>query len=85
MNFDLGAYGAFIWPAYGVSALALIGDHAVDAWPAWRAAKAQLAALEQEDEALDLSSLPVPAFAVLAFFLFQQPVVAGARILCPRP
>ena len=25
MNFDMGPYGAFIWPAYGVSALALAG------------------------------------------------------------
>ena len=23
MNFDMGAYGAYIWPAYGISAIAL--------------------------------------------------------------
>jgi heme exporter protein D len=46
MNFDMGAYGAYIWPAYGVSALALI---AATVWTvtAWRAARKKLAALEQ--------------------------------------
>ena len=45
MNFDMGAYGAYIWSAYGVSALALIG---ATLWTlvAWRRAKAKLAALE---------------------------------------
>jgi heme exporter protein D len=45
MNFDMGAYGAYIWPAYGVSALALIG---ATLWTilSWRRAKARLAALE---------------------------------------
>ena len=45
MNFDMGSYGAYIWPAYGVSALALI---AITCWTlmAWRRAKARLAALE---------------------------------------
>lgn len=45
MNFDMGAYGAYIWPAYGLSALALGG---VTVWTvtAWRRAKAKLAALE---------------------------------------
>jgi heme exporter protein D len=44
--FDLGPYAAFIWPAYGVSALALGG---VTLWTilSWRKAKAKLAALEK--------------------------------------
>ncbi|HEY4076444.1 MAG TPA: heme exporter protein CcmD [Rhizomicrobium sp.] len=47
MNFDMGAYGAYIWPAYGISALALVG---VTVWSAaaWRRAKARLAALEKK-------------------------------------
>jgi len=46
MNFDMGAYSVYIWPAYGISALALI---AVTLWTvlAWRRAKARLAALEK--------------------------------------
>lgn len=47
MNFDMGAYGAYIWPAYGISALALIGM-TVWAVTAWRRAKAKLAALEKK-------------------------------------
>jgi heme exporter protein D len=45
MNFDMGQYGAYIWPAYGISALALIG---LTVWTvaAWRSARAKLAALE---------------------------------------
>jgi heme exporter protein CcmD len=45
MNFDMGVYGVYIWPAYGVSALALLG---ATLWTlaAWRRAKAKLAALE---------------------------------------
>jgi len=45
MNFDMGSYSVYIWPAYGVSALALAG---VTLWTlvAWRRAKARLAALE---------------------------------------
>jgi len=47
MNFDMGAYGAYIWPAYGVSALALIG---ATAWAvaAWRRAKTKLTELEKK-------------------------------------
>lgn len=43
----MGAYGAYIWPAYGLSAAALIG---ATVWTvtAWRRAKARLAALEQK-------------------------------------
>jgi heme exporter protein CcmD len=46
MNFDMGAYGVYIWPAYGISALALIG---ATLWTvaSWRRAKAKLAALEK--------------------------------------
>jgi heme exporter protein D len=47
MNFDMGAYAVYIWPAYGISALALIGA----TWwsvAAWRRAKAKLAALEKK-------------------------------------
>ena len=44
MNFDMSPYGAFIWPAYGVSVLAL-GIATVWTVCAWRRAKAKLAAL----------------------------------------
>lgn len=45
MNFDLGAYGLYIWLCYLVSAAALIG---ATVWnlAAWYRAKARLAALE---------------------------------------
>ena len=45
LNFDMGPYAVYIWPAYGVSALALAG---ITLWTlaAWRRAKARLAALE---------------------------------------
>jgi len=47
MNFDMSPYGAFIWPAYGITALALSG---MTLWTvlAWRRAKATLAALEKK-------------------------------------
>jgi heme exporter protein CcmD len=47
MNFDMGAYGMYIWPAYGVSAL---GIFIAVIWTvtAWRTAKAALAKLEQK-------------------------------------
>jgi heme exporter protein CcmD len=46
MNFDMGSYAVYIWPAYGISALAMIG---ATLWTllAWRRAKARLAALEK--------------------------------------
>ena len=49
MNFAMGPYAVYIWPAYGVSALALIG---VTVWTltAWRRAQARLAALEARQE-----------------------------------
>jgi heme exporter protein CcmD len=47
VNFDMGAYGIYIWPAYGASALAIIGA-TVWTLAAWRKAKARLAALEQK-------------------------------------
>jgi heme exporter protein D len=45
--FAMGGYAAFIWPAYGVSAVALVGM----IWQsvaAWRAAKRRLEDLERE-------------------------------------
>lgn len=46
MNFDMGAYAAYIWPAYAISAAALVG---LTVWAvvSWRRAKARLAALEK--------------------------------------
>ena len=46
MNFDMGLYSVYIWPAYGISAGLLIG---VTVWTlvAWHRAKARLAALEK--------------------------------------
>ena len=43
--FNLGPYSGFIWPAYGVSALALIGA-TIWTLSAWYAAKRRLAALQ---------------------------------------
>src|SRR5579863_19817 len=48
MNFDMGAYGVYIWPAYGISALAILGA-IVWTLAAWRRAKAKLAALEKRN------------------------------------
>jgi heme exporter protein CcmD len=45
--FAMGGYGVFIWPAYGVSALALIAM-VWQSWAAWRAAKKRLEDLEQD-------------------------------------
>jgi heme exporter protein CcmD len=49
MNFDMGIYAVYIWPAYAVSVLVLGG---VTLWTllAWRRAKARLAALEAGQE-----------------------------------
>ncbi len=47
MNFDMGAYGVYIWPAYGISALAILGT-IVWTLAAWRRAKAKLAVLEKK-------------------------------------
>lgn len=47
MNFEMGAYGVYIWPAYAISALAL-GGLTLWAVIAWRRAKARLAALEKK-------------------------------------
>ncbi len=44
---DMGGYGRYIWPAYGISVLVLAGA----TWwtvAAWRHAKARLAALEKK-------------------------------------
>ena len=47
MNFDMSPYGEFIWPAYGLTILALGG---LTLWTIarWRAAKARLASLEKK-------------------------------------
>jgi heme exporter protein CcmD len=47
MNFDMGAYGAYIWPAYGISAAALIGI-TVWALAAHIRARTKLKALERK-------------------------------------
>ncbi len=47
MNFDMGAYAAFIWPAYAVSGLSL-GVATLWTIAAWRSARAKLAALEKK-------------------------------------
>lgn len=47
MHFDMGAYGVYIWPAYGISALAILGAIGWT-WAAWRRSKAKLAALERK-------------------------------------
>ena len=44
--FAMGGYGAYIWPAYGVTVL-LLGAAIVMTWRAYAKAKAQLAALEK--------------------------------------
>ena len=44
--FAMGGYGAYIWPAYGVSLL-LLGAAVVMTWRAYARARAQLAALEK--------------------------------------
>lgn len=46
MSFDLGPFSDFIWLAYAISALALLGA-TVWTLAAWRKAKARLAALER--------------------------------------
>ena len=46
MNFDMGPYATYIWPAYAISAAALLGL-VIWAAAAWRRAKAKLAALEK--------------------------------------
>lgn len=45
--FAMGGYGAFIWPAYGISLLALAAM-VWQSWSAWRAAKKRLAGLEED-------------------------------------
>jgi heme exporter protein CcmD len=50
MNFEMGSYSVYIWPAYGISAVLLIG---VTVWTlaAWQRAKARLAGLEKRKDA----------------------------------
>ena len=45
--FAMGGYAAFIWPAYGISAVALAGM-IWQCFAAWRAARKRLDALERE-------------------------------------
>jgi heme exporter protein CcmD len=47
MNFDMSPYGAFIWPAYAVSVLAL-GGLTLWTWLRWRAARTKLERLEKK-------------------------------------
>jgi len=47
MNFDVSPYGAYIWPAYGITVIAL-GGLVVWTIARWHAAKARLAALEKK-------------------------------------
>ena len=47
--FAMGGYGAFIWPAYGVSLLGLVAM-VCQCWAAWRAAQKRLAALEEDKQ-----------------------------------
>jgi heme exporter protein D len=55
MNFDMGSYSAYIWPAYGVSAVLLIG---VTVWTlaGWKRAKARLANLEKRDQPQEMTA-----------------------------
>ena len=45
--FAMGGYAAFIWPAYGVSAMALVAM-IWQSWSAWRSAQKKLQALEDD-------------------------------------
>lgn len=42
---DMGGYGAFVWPAYGVTVAGLLAAVLLT-WRAYRRAKARLAMLE---------------------------------------
>jgi heme exporter protein D len=44
--FAMGGYAGFIWPAYGISAAALIAV-SWQSWTAWRSAKKRLEELER--------------------------------------
>ena len=46
MNFDMGLYSVYIWPAYGLSLL-LLGGVTLWTLAAWRRAKARLSVLEK--------------------------------------
>jgi heme exporter protein D len=47
--FDMGGYGAFIWPSYGIAALVMVGL-VVASLRSLRANETRLAALEAEKE-----------------------------------
>jgi heme exporter protein D len=55
IDLDMSPYAAFVWPAWGISALAL-GALVARAWIAGRRAKAALKALEAADR--DTPSAP---------------------------
>ena len=46
MNFDLGPYSDFIWPAYAVSALGLL-IATLWTWASWRKARSRLPRLKE--------------------------------------
>ena len=48
MNFDMGMYSVYIWPAYGISVV-LLGGVTIWTLAGLRRAKARLAALEKRD------------------------------------
>ncbi len=45
--FAMGGYAAFVWPAYGVSAIGITGMIALT-WRDYRRAKSRLAAIESD-------------------------------------
>jgi heme exporter protein CcmD len=47
IDWSMGGYGPFIWPAYGISAFG-IAVAVIWTWAGWRAAKARLARLEKD-------------------------------------
>jgi cytochrome c biogenesis protein CcmG/thiol:disulfide interchange protein DsbE len=75
----MGGYADFVWPAYGISALGLIG---ATVWilAAYASAKARVKALEEKNKSAGrekgmkrlVYAVPVLAFALLAFFLFKS-------------
>ena len=68
--FAMGGYAAFVWPAYGVSAVGIgRGDRLALALP-MRARRRRLAALEKTHREALLYIVPVLAFVVLAAILF---------------
>jgi len=82
MNFDLGPYSGFIWPAYAISALALLGATVARA----RLVQGQGAAGGVGAHMKRWSlSLPVLAFAAVAFFLYRSLYLTPAEQALPSP